>query len=99
MAELPVGYGAVLFALLAALLCAAARRLISKALPAGGNARRYAGEAVCTFQLVTGMLEGDVVMEVMIPHETMQQKACSDHGGRKTASMVRLNVHVVGIHT
>jgi len=63
MAELPVGYGAVLFALLAALLCAAARRLISKALPAGGNARRYAGEAVCTFQLVTGMLEGDVVME------------------------------------
>ncbi|XP_022098118.1 aquaporin-12-like [Acanthaster planci] len=63
MAVLPGGYGAVLFALLATLLCAVARRLIGKFLPAGGCARRYAGEVVCTFQLVTGMLEGDVVME------------------------------------
>ncbi|XP_038077203.1 aquaporin-12-like [Patiria miniata] len=62
MAELPGGYGAVLFALLATLICAVARRLIRR-LPAGGSARRYAGEIVCTFQLVTGMLEGDVVME------------------------------------
>ena len=57
-------YGAVLFVVLATLICGVARRLLNKALPAGSNVRRYGGEIIATFQLVTGMLEGDVVMEV-----------------------------------
>ncbi len=64
MGEIPAGYGAILFVLLATFICGVSRRLLNKVLPAGGNARRYAGEIVSTFQLVTGMLEGDVVMEV-----------------------------------
>ncbi|XP_033626691.1 aquaporin-12-like [Asterias rubens] len=63
MGEIPAGYGAVLFVVLATLICGVARRLLNKALPAGSNVRRYGGEIIATFQLVTGMLEGDVVME------------------------------------
>lgn len=83
MAEIPAGYGAVLFVLLATLLCGVARRLLSKVLTAGGDARRYAGEIVSTFQLVTGMLEGDVVMEVQI----------YNHSGRQVLSDSLRDIH------